>query len=261
MREFICDASEFLKFSRALCCLISAALIILLLIAGYIDIYIDDPGSDPIRLLAPIVQGSPSLRSPLSWAAEIIVTLGFGILFLMIGYIFSACPQRIAVIDALLLGYVRNFLAVINAERMPLIIVKPGHEIVKTGQTSGLQLLTDQKWVNSLMDQFNDGFSINVETVANRTVHVARHTDAPNNAVMLDFSRNLVSLKNIAEAEGQTWIDRICHTERKYTILRDKYFEKLEKETEALPNPHRVKFVDGKQIKNVVNQIKRDLEI
>lgn len=257
MFNSVCRVGEYLKFHRVLTVCIGLACFLL---TGFIWAY----DASLQTALCDVAPGNLPDIDAVNFCQNIWdvgTTLPALLLGVFLTIATTAAPQRKAVIHALLDGYINNFLRhVIGEDGIPMIIVKPGHEIVKEGGVTGIRLAPERDWIDSL--EKDHGFKIEDEMIGNqnRMVHVVTHPEFPGTRIGIDFSRNLSSLRDTVKAESQSRFDRIlCSEEGKYIYIRDMYFRAMAEELGNLAAGKRPRIVSGAQTTDVADELKAAL--
>lgn len=177
-------------------------------------------------------QNIPFVTSALKWFADNLpmspevegvlrgVCLTFIPLALTFGFV--VCRQRQAVIDALVLGYWKNYLS--------RLLTGTTFDVVIIQATYGLYQDTEL-FIAEVRRQFEDEFGVDmsdeVVTGTKRTAYRAYRDGQPLN-VIFDFSRNLVPLGAIVDSElGKPFGGTLCRPEDKFDFIAERIYKKL----------------------------------
>lgn len=218
----LCRISEFLKLQRLVwsLILIFAAigfLVSLLALLSRIVVDHDIPLiTSTLNRFAELLPISPEVEGVLR-------SISLTMLPLAITFGFVVCRQRQAVIDALVLGYWKNYLShLLKGTTLDLVIVRATYGLYQDPDLFIGQLkrkIQDELGIE-LVDEFLHG--------AQRTGFRA-YQDGVASDVVFDFSRNLIPLGAIVDSElGKPLGGTFCKPEYKFDFIVEKIYQKLQ---------------------------------
>jgi hypothetical protein len=194
---------------------------------------------------ATIVSGllsNPTVRSNL--AAWLPALFAGGLLFRWV-----ICPQRDAVMRALVEGYYKNFIRMVIPPlgdiKKVMVVLKPNYSVL-----DDVERYQDTARTRLEGAGFELNFKVLGEKFKQRTVWAVTSPQVRKEA-FIDLARNLTGLRDLAVAETtQKVAPRICRPETKYNCLRDEFFAKLH-ELYSTYYESRIVFVDGDDMEAV----------
>lgn len=258
----LCEISEFLKARRPLW-----GLLLLISALGWLL-------SEGCLLLDTACLAEPDegalLPAPGASLAAINITedtasrlscLSLALLTVSAAFYAIVCPAREALLEGLVRGYWKNFLAVVlpspELRANPLVLVKPTYGVLDDVKAY------EDEFKAYLEDNGCDVGDCVIGTErGKRTLWKVSEGDGGPSSdrkfLYLDIARNLTALKDFVDCEsGGRIARRFCHPETKYAILRDEYFEQLRKSTgEAFE--HRLIVGDGGDKRAVLDAINQN---
>jgi hypothetical protein len=246
--SFPCRAWDYLCTKRPFWAVV---LVIVLLAWPYVKfcdalgsacVFATPPSADQATLFSSVLS-NPSVRSNLTeWLPTLFAG---GLLFLWV-----ICPQRNAVIRALVEGYYKNFIRVVisplDGVKKKMVILKPQY-----GVLDDVERYQDTAKTRLEGAAFEVHFKVLGEKSKQRTVWAVTNPQAPGKEVFVDLARNLTGLRDLAEAETSLKVAaHICQPETKYNCLRNEFFDKLH-ELYSTYYENRIVFVEGDDMEAV----------